>query len=64
MIDEFCIGFHASEAVGSAELEGIETEGDPSPPPPPPQPVSNAQIVKSVHVDNARMDWFLSSFLM
>lgn len=62
MIDEFCTGFHASEAVGSAELEGIETEGAPSPPPP--QPVSNAQIVKSVHVDNARMDWLLSSSLM
>jgi hypothetical protein len=62
MIDESCIGFHASEAVGSAELEEVETAGAPSPPPP--QPVNSVQAVNNMLVDKIRMDWFLDSFLM
>lgn len=62
MIDESCIGFHASEAVGSAELEDVETAGAPSPPPP--QPVSSIEEINTILVEKIRMDWVLSSSFM
>ncbi len=63
MIDESCIGFHASEAVGSADPGAVVTAGLPSPPPPP-QPVSSIEEINTMLVEKIRMDWLLSSSLM